>query len=384
MKLSKQVLQEKLRVPNNWQEMPPYKLIEELGLVTFPQAGLPLFTPLGQRIINRINTRLRSLANLEDMDELHLPRIYPTTLLEESGKLQEFEGEILKLQDPMDGYALTATTEEIVLSFLAGNLKSYRQLPLRSFKIQDAFRFVERPKGILKSREFTGFDVVSVDRDIPSYLASLESFYRIMNTLLVDLGVTPTVVKGEDSMSVEYLFKCSDGEKREQDSVTEVRLEEGRYSSLGMGYPYNRATNFPLSFNNADNTQEVPVVGTFGIGVQKCLHAAICANLDHLGIAFPEPVRPFDYSVLVVDSSAKDQQAFGESIYRQLKERDRSVYLDDRVSKKLGEKASFSDFLGVGTKLVVGEREVSSGNAYIKTRTGEVLSDDVNELLEGK
>ncbi len=109
-------------------------------------------------------------------------------------------------------------------------------------------------------------------------------------------------------------------------------------------------------------------MGTYGFGIQRCLHAIAESCRDQLGFGFPRAVRPFDVSVLVLSPEDLKQRRCAQKCYNVLLKSGANVVLDDRAGRLLKQKAGLSDFYGVPTKIIIGRQELKEHILTIKTR----------------
>ena len=384
MKLSKLPGQNNLEIPKNWNDIKTYKLIEKLGWFNFINQGLPIVNPIAKKINNQLEKIVRELSENQDFLEISLPRIYSNSIMEKSGKMDLFADEIITLGNGLEKYSLSATTEEIFIEYLKQDNISYRQLPTKLFKIQDAFRNVKRTKGIIKSIQFSGCDFMSLNQDIGDYLSSLNEFKLIMEEYFKLLNLKYIVDVSSDSTKIEYFFEDSEGEKLGSSSIIgiESKLKEtDKYSSLAMGYSVTPNKEQNLKFKDSNNNLINPVIGSFGVGLQKIFYAIVDQNRDELGINFPSPVRPFEFSIIPIDVNNDEVMHFSEQMYTMIKSRGINVYLDDR-DKYLSKKGSLSDFMGVPYKIIIGKNEVLINKPQIKSRGGDIIYTNLESLLE--
>jgi prolyl-tRNA synthetase len=152
-----------------------------------------------------------------------------------------------------------------------------------------------------------------------------------------------------------------------------------------LGDKYSRSMNANVLDNNG---REVSMLmGCYGIGVTRIVAAAIEQNHDENGIAWPEPMSPFDVTILLLNP--KKSPAVSEAAEALLLELEASaidVLLDDRDARP-GVKFADADLLGIPHRIVIGERGLREGNIEYKHRkTGEEtklnLSDAANFLRE--
>ena len=134
-----------------------------------------------------------------------------------------------------------------------------------------------------------------------------------------------------------------------------------------------------------DGKERTMVMGCYGIGVSRIVAAAIEQNHDEHGIAWPEPMAPFDISLLVLNpKSAEAVTAAANDLYVQLQAAGFDVLLDDRDARP-GVKFAEADLLGIPHRLVIGERGLKDGVVeYRHRRSGAedkvALSDVVSYL----
>jgi prolyl-tRNA synthetase len=111
--------------------------------------------------------------------------VQPAELWQETGRLDKFGPELLRIKDRHDrDFVLQPTSEEVVTDLVRSEVRSWRQLPLNFYHIQTKFRDERRPRfGVMRAREFTMKDAYSFDRDFEaaqvSYRAMFDAYVRI-------------------------------------------------------------------------------------------------------------------------------------------------------------------------------------------------------------
>ena len=88
--------------------------------------------------------------------EILVPIMTPAELWEESGRWDVYGDELMRMHDRHDRqFALGPTHEETFTDLIRNELKSYKQLPVTLYQIQDKFRDERRPRfGLMRGREF--------------------------------------------------------------------------------------------------------------------------------------------------------------------------------------------------------------------------------------
>ncbi len=218
MRMSKLMLKT-LREPPSEAELESHKLLLRAGLVTTFAAGLYAFTPLGWRVIRRIETIIREEMDRTGAQEVRLPELNPIELWEQSGRAQTMGQTLFRLADRKErGFVLGPTHEE-GMSFLASrHIQSYRDLPVTLYQIETKFRDEPRPRGgLVRLREFTMKDAYSFDTDWESLDASYAAAYDAYVKIFSRAGV-PVIPVAADSGAIggkesqEFIFLTPDGE----------------------------------------------------------------------------------------------------------------------------------------------------------------------------
>ena len=109
-------------------------------------------------------------------------------------------------------------------------------------------------------------------------------------------------------------------------------------------------------------------MGCYGIGVTRIVAAAIEQNHDERGIAFPQPVAPFDLSLVPIGyhKSASVREA-AERLYGELSATGVDVLLDDREERP-GVLFADMDLVGIPHRLVLSEKGLAAGTLEYKRR----------------
>jgi len=115
---------------------------------------------------------------------------------------------------------------------------------------------------------------------------------------------------------------------------------------------------------------EVPIVmGSYGIGIERIMAAAIEAHHDKNGIVWPIAIAPFDVVVATVKASDPEQLEKSERMYERLTQEGFDVLLDDR-DERPGVKFKDADLIGVPFRIVLGPRALAKGCVEFVARAG--------------
>ena len=170
-------------------EVISHKLLVRAGMVRKLTSGIYVYMPTALRALKKIETVLREEMAAAGFEELLLPAVQPGDLWKESGRWTHYGKELLRFKDRNDrDYCLGPTHEEVITDVVRGEVRSYRQLPVRLFQIQTKFRDEIRPRfGLMRGREFVMKDGYSFDLDDAgaeaSYAVCKKAYYNIFSRL---------------------------------------------------------------------------------------------------------------------------------------------------------------------------------------------------------
>src|SRR6185295_10656494 len=195
-----------------------HKLMLRAGLVRQLAAGVFVWLPLGQRILDKVNAIIREEMNAIGGQEITMPVIHPAEIWKQSGRWDGIP-EMFKLKDRHGREMCLGMTHEEVIAWLAAReIRSYRDLPQIWYQIQTKERDEARPRsGVLRTREFVMKDSYTLDPDNAalevSYNAHKDAYCRIFDRC----GVTYVVVQSDPGMmggsgSHEFMAPSAAGE----------------------------------------------------------------------------------------------------------------------------------------------------------------------------
>jgi prolyl-tRNA synthetase len=144
-------------------EIASHQLMLRAGMIRKLAAGIYTWSPLGLRVLRRVEAVVREEMNRAGALEVLMPAIQPRELWEETGRWQKFGGQLLKIKDRKQSeYCFGPTHEEVITDFARAELASYKQLPINFYQIQWKFRDEIRPRfGVMRAREFLMKDAYS-------------------------------------------------------------------------------------------------------------------------------------------------------------------------------------------------------------------------------
>ena len=200
-------------------EIISHQLMIRAGLMRKLASGTYTYLPAGWRILLKIIDIVRDEMNKSGAQEILMPAVQPIDLWQKTGRDVDY-GETLGTFRDRHGRinVLAPTAEEVVTSLAAGEISSYKQLPMNIYQISFKFRDEFRPRfGVLRSREFIMKDSYSFHADP----ASLDETYKVMYETYCKIfrrcGLEYVIVEAESGEmggtgSHQFTVPCESGE----------------------------------------------------------------------------------------------------------------------------------------------------------------------------
>ena len=154
-------------------------------------------------------------------------------------------------------------------------------------------------------------------------------------------------------------------------------IELGHIFKLGTRY----SEKMGAVYLDSEGDERPVVMGSYGIGLERILVAAIEQNADHDGIVWPPPLAPFHAVIVPLNMSDARIAETAEILYEGLGAGLEILY-DDR-DERAGAKFKDSDLIGVPLRVTVGGRGLERGVVELRDRkTGEVEEYAVDTAVE--
>ncbi len=357
MRLSKQLFAPNMKKPADYPNRKTSSLLDGGVFAYFRNPGVPFYLPLGRRILTKIQDILLEESENLGMSSIEVPSIMRDDVLREGEEITDtFNEKIVRINNAsLRGYHLLTTPEPMILDLASASLYTFNQLPVRFVYNVDVVRGVQKPKSMLKGRQFKTFMGNSLDRDKESLEESLRLFEQISDNTFSRLGIPTHKRRGIRGIHTEHFYFGTEGDNLAMPEIDpEKRI---RALSLSMVYHYNPERITKVRFRNKQNKNSRVLYGTYGVGTQRTFYALFDSHRDERGFNLPSELAPFQFSVIPVTS--KDYEEV-EKLYETIKGQ---VLLDDRKNVLFGEKAMFSDYIGVPWKIIHGD-----GRYTIKNR----------------
>jgi prolyl-tRNA synthetase len=213
-------------------EIPSHKLMLRAGLMRKLASGTYTYLPLGWRCLLKVINIVREEMNKGGAQEILMPAVQPIELWQQTGRDVDYGPTMARFEDRHGRLnVLAPTAEEVVTSVAAGEIKSYKQLPMNLYQISFKFRDEFRPRfGVLRSREFIMKDAYSFHANAECLDKEYWNMYETYKRIFKRCGLDFVIVEAESgemggSGSHQFTVPCESGE----DII--VYTEDGSYAA---------------------------------------------------------------------------------------------------------------------------------------------------------
>ena len=140
-------------------------------------------------------------------------------------------------------------------------------------------------------------------------------------------------------------------------------VEVGHIFKLGDNY----SEVYDLTYTDEKNEQNLVHMGSYGIGIDRCINSIVESYHDELGILWPMNVAPFKVAIVVANVNDSDTFKYAKNLYNKLNSQGIDTLLDDR-KESVGVKFNDIDLMGIPIRITVGQN-YSNGEVELKQRT---------------
>ena len=183
-----------------------------------------------------------------------------------------------------------------------------------------------------------------------------------------------------DGIIVDDLLLVEEGDK---DPLSDGVLHLDRGIEVGnifqLGTKYSKA--FGFTYLDEDGKDQDVYMGSYGVGVSRCLAAIVEQHHDEDGIIWPMSVAPYQLIITIVNPKDETQKDLGEKLYKEFSDLGVETLLDDRKERP-GVKFKDRDLIGIPLRITVGK---NAGDSIVEFSTRrEKANENVNtaEIIE--
>lgn len=138
-----------------------------------------------------------------------------------------------------------------------------------------------------------------------------------------------------------------------------------------LGDRYTRTSDFDMTVLGPDGTPVRPIMGCYGIGIERALASVVEQNHDEKGIVWPVAIAPFHVAVVPLNADNDEVMGAAKVLYDELTGGGIDTILDDRDARA-GVKLSDVELVGIPVRVTIGKRGIANRIVEVTVRkTGE-------------
>ncbi|MDP4532411.1 proline--tRNA ligase [Marinobacter salarius] len=200
-------------------EIISHQMMLRAGMIRKLASGLYSWLPMGLRVLRKVERIVREEMDKSGAQEVLMPAVQPAELWQESGRWEQYGGELLRMNDRHGrDFCFGPTHEEVITDLIRNELKSYKELPANFYQIQTKFRDERRPRfGVMRAREFIMKDAYSFHVNAESLNDTYQVMHRTYCAIFDRVGLDYRPVEADSgaiggSASHEFHVLASSGE----------------------------------------------------------------------------------------------------------------------------------------------------------------------------
>lgn len=386
------------------------KLGKELDLFVTSElvgSGLPLFTPRGTVLREELARYSNDLRQQYGFEKVWVPHITKTALYEKSGHQAKFGDELflVKSQETSDEFVLKPMNCPHHTRIYASKPRSYRDLPVRYLETTTVYRDEKTGElgGLSRVRSITQDDSHvfcredQIEAEIGNLLAAAQDMYKAVG---MDLRVRLSYRDASDGYLGEpELWKTA--QKQLKSAVEANKLdyfeEDGEAAFYGpkidfmatdalerehqlatVQLDFVQPDRFELEYVAEDGTKKTPVM--IHCALLGSIERFLSVFIEHTGGKFPIWLSPEQLRVIQVKDNP-GLEAFVDNLVSLAKESGVRAVVD-RSNESVGKKIRAAEVLKVPYSVVIGEKELETGQLTPRVRSDLAVDGRSEESYE--
>lgn len=378
------------------------ELLTKAGFVNQLMAGVYSYLPLGLKVLRKIENVVREEMDVIGANEILMPALAPREVWDATGRYDEVDV-LFKLKGAGErDLVLNPTHEEIVTPLAKTVIKSYKDLPIAVYQIQNKFRNEARAKsGIMRGREFSMKDMYSfhaTESDLNEfYEVTTNAYEKIYKRLglgdityktfasggafskyshefqtITEFGEdtvyiipgTKTAINKEIINDVEALKDIIPNYRPGDENILEQKkaVEVGNIFKLGTRF----SSAFNLTYLDENGDIKNPFMGCYGIGPSRLMGTIAEILSDKSGLNWGVEISPYDLHLISLCHEKEDVMKANE-IYEKILSYGIDVLYDDRVCSP-GTKLNDADLIGIYNQVIISPRTLKENKIEFRTR----------------
>ncbi|QGS51629.1 proline--tRNA ligase [Spiroplasma tabanidicola] len=358
-------------------------VVKNAGLADYGSVkGTMIFKPYGYAIWENIVAITDKMFKEQNVQNVYFPLLIPKNLFsKEKEHIEGFAPELATVtkvgdKDLSEELYIRPTSEVLICTHFAKEVKSYRDLPLIYNQWTNVMRWEKTTRPFLRTSEFLwqeGHTVHASEQEAKNMTLTMFDVYK---KLANDYLLLP-VISGRKTEKEKF------SGAKETYSI-EALMYDGQALQSGTSHYFgtNFAEAFNIKFQNKDQKEEFAYSTSWGVST-RLIGAIIMTHSDDQGLVLPSKIAPIQIQIININESEEVEKTSNQ-LFNSLKDSYR-VFID-KTDKSFGFKISEAEIKGIPIRIEIGPRDLTNNVVTISrrdTRTKEQVSiDKVVEYVE--
>jgi prolyl-tRNA synthetase len=367
------------------------QVIKQAKLADYsPVKGCMVFRPNGYGIWENIQKSYQKLLDNMEVRNAYFPIFIPMSFLKkEADHVEGFAPELAivthaggeKLAEEL---VVRPTSETIMYDMYSKWVQSHRDLPIKINQWNNVVRWEKRTNFFLRTTEFLWQEAHSAhsnqEEAVELMYEALESYRKVTEEYLAIPVITGKKSEAEKFAGADLT------------TTIEAMMPDGKALQSGtshhLGQNFSKKDAFDISFQNKQGQTNYAWQNSWGLST-RIIGALIMTHGDDDGVVMPPKIAPIQ---VVIVAASQDEEILNKvaELKKELLESGIRVSVDASSETSMGWKLNDAELTGIPVALIVGKRELESGNLTASVRFTKIkqeisiqnLSSNVTELLE--
>ncbi len=353
------------------------EILEKAEIVDlrYPVKGMPVYMPRGFSYLKKIFNKLETLLDLKS----HKQVLFPLLIAEEefrreSEHIKGFEAETFITQEEERKLIIRPTSETSMYPIFKLWLQSHAQLPFKVHQTCCVYRCeTKATRPLIRGREVFWNEAHTVHSTYSDAEKQVLEAISIYSELF-------------DSLFIKYKILVRPDHDKFPGAVYTVAFDtlmpDGK--TLQIGTVHHLGQNFSKAYDirvlTENGTREYVNQTCYGVSM-RLLAAVLSIHGDEKGLVLPSWLA--EYEGVIIPIQKRDSTDLTEYIrgISEILNKDYRIIVDNS-EKSPGEKHYYWELMGIPLRIEIGEHEQKNNQIQIKTRLGQKLVLQVNQLTE--
>jgi len=356
----------------------------ELADIRYNVKGFLVHMPWSVKIMKLMNNFLEKELEKHGHEPVWFPSVIPESFLKKEREHAEFSAEVFWITEGGKDYekleerlALRPTSETAMNAMFSIWIRSWRDLPLKTYQNCQVWRYESFTRPFIRGREFywiESHDVFATEEDAEKQVE--EDMKIAENTLY-------------KQFAIPFLFFKRPQHDKFKGAVNtfaaDAIMPDGRAIQLPSTHflGQNFAKAFGVKFVDKDKKEKYVWQTCYGPAVWRILGALIAIHGDDKGLILPPAVAPYQVVIVPIYYKEKDKKKVlekSDKIAKKLKVRTK---VDDREEHTPGWKFNHWELKGVPIRIEMGPKDIEKKQVVLVRRdTGKKVSVKDKKLVK--